>query len=215
MIKNKSCYNRPDSGNLTNDYHYLKGATSILPHMTHFPFFRSQVGQQTIITLPKKNLLNPIDSSTKLWNIVQFFADLHNNFLILPSKLATAFCSGFEILFFDFVILMISLRLYGQNKHILIDNHMTWFIIYLTFSEAGEKGLPPFPKILTSSGIGKGNLNFLKTEEKYLIFRLSNADSLRQQRWINGYISPLRWTFSDLMQIQSSPKILLRERNTR
>lgn len=55
MMKNKSCDNRPDSGNLTNNYHYLKGATNILPHMTHLPFFRSQVSQQTTITLPKIN----------------------------------------------------------------------------------------------------------------------------------------------------------------
>lgn len=214
MIKNKSCDNRPDSGNLTNDYQYLKGATSILPHMTHFHFFRSQVSQQTIITLPKKNLLNPIDSSTKLWNIVQFFADLHNNFLILPSKLATAFCSGFEILFFDFVILMVSLRLYGQNKHILIDNHDLIYNL-LDFLWSWGKKPSTFSKNTNFKWHRKGKLKFPEDRRKVSDLQTIKCWQLAATEMNQWHISPLRWTFSDLTQIQSSPKILLRERNTR
>lgn len=112
-----------------------------------------------------KTSWKPVDLSTQLWFFF-FSSDLHNDFFTHPSKIANSFHSGFEILFFDFVILTIRVRVYGWKKHLQLSSHTTWLIKCLTFSEAGEKDLPCFPKILSPGGIGKGNLNFPEDRRK-------------------------------------------------
>lgn len=112
MIKSD---NRPASGNLTSNYHYLKLSQQFTPH-NPFPFLQKS-GESRDDPKTHENQLKQWkfyrEKFAELWHAVLFcfiFADLHNDFLTPNKPDDDSFFSGFESYFFDSVIPVICVR---------------------------------------------------------------------------------------------------------